>query len=77
MITTEDLKRIAKNGEKLNEGEYTISVYKDNDGWWCLDMFILGKGGTGGAYSKRLTDKTLQQMVNSIYEHIEMMKKVE
>lgn len=76
MITTEDLKRIAKTGEKIKEGEYLISVFKDDEGWWCMSMYIPGVGGTGCGYSKRLTNKTLQQMVRNIYEHIERMKNI-
>lgn len=73
MITKEDIKRIAKTGEEIQEGDYLISVFKD-DGWWVMSMYIPGKGGFGTPFSKRLTEETLQKMVDAIYDHIEQMR---
>ena len=75
MITIDVIKRIAKTGEKIQEGDYLVSVFKD-DGWWVMSMYIPGKGGFGTPFSKRLTEETLQKMVDAIYEHIERMKHV-
>ena len=75
MITIEDIKRIAKTGEKLQEGDYLVSVFKD-DGWWVMSMYIPGKGGWGAPFAKKLTEETSQKMVDAIYEHIGRMKRL-
>ena len=75
MITIEDIKRIAKTGEKLQEGDYLVSVFRD-DGWWVLSMYIPGKGGWGAPFARKLTEEPLQKMVDAIYEHIGRMKRL-
>jgi len=78
MITIEDITRIAKTGEKIKEGDYIIEVLKHSEGWdaayWCLDMHKPGSGGVLSPFTRRLTEKTKQRMVDVIYENIERWK---
>lgn len=65
-IDKDTIKRMAE-GEKITDKGFVYSISRsEDDGYWGVGRYVPGEGGNWMPFSKRMTEKTIEKMINYI-----------
>lgn len=68
-INRDTIKRMFE-GEKITDDKgFVLSISRsEDDGYWGVGRYMPGEGGNWMPFSKRMTEKTIEKMINYLKE---------